>query len=462
MIHGSRLFAGSTPAEAIEGLQSDEVVRHSLKLGRIPKDLQRILRRALKVNRADRYASAAEILEDLIKFKGRLESRTTRRMVGVSALAVVLALGVVSVAAFLSVNESWEETILRDGHTAAVRRAVFSADGKLLVSVSEDHHVIVWDFLERMPLKTLTDHTGAVTTVAFSPDGRWFVTGSEDQTAILWNASRLEKETVWHDQPAPVITASFSSDGALLGYAAGDVIIVRETETWTKVREFPSNIAGHGNFLFLENNRQLIDNRGALWDLSTGEKVGDLPEEWRGTWVAQSPDRKRWVSLDPDGFLKVGDLPERKNLSRQHAHHDHGRAVAYSPDGKLIATGSERVLLWDALTMTRIAPLEYDAAVWSVAFSPDGNWLVSTHGDGSILIWDVLKRELSANLREHSGAVRAIAIAPDGKRLATASEDYSVILWDSETKGRVAVLTEHQTPGRRSSIQSGWTMDRFG
>src|SRR6185503_6727926 len=148
-------------------------------------------------------------------FKKRLESRTTRRIVGVSALAVFLALAVVGVAAFLSINESWEETILRDGHAAAVRRAVFSADGRLLVSVSEDHSVIVWDFLQRMPLKTLTDHTAAVTTVAFSPDGKWFVTGGQDQRLILWDAVRLEKETVWHDQPASVTTASFSSDGAL-------------------------------------------------------------------------------------------------------------------------------------------------------------------------------------------------------------------------------------------------------
>ena len=446
MIHGSRLYAGSTPAEAIERLQqSDEVVRQSLKVSRIPKDLQHILRRALKSNRVDRYASAAEMLEDLVNFKARLESRTMRRIVRVSALAVVLALAVVGVAAFLSINESWEETILRDGHSAAVRRAVFSADGRLLVSVSEDHRVIVWDFLQRMPLKTLTDHTAAVTTVAFSPDGRWFVTGGQDQTLILWDAMRLEKASVWHDQPASVMTASFSSDGALLAYATGKVIIVRETKSWTKVREFPCNIGGHGILLFLANNRQLVDNSGALWDLSTGEKIVDLPVEWRGNWIAQSPDGKRWVSIDADGFLKVGDLAERKNLSRQHAHHDHGRAVAYSPDGKLIATGSERVLLWDAVTMTRIAPLEYESAVWSVAFSPDGSWLVSTHGDGSILIWDVVNRELNASLREHSGAVRAVAVAADGKRVATASEDHSVILWDAATGRREAVVTQHRT-----------------
>jgi WD40 repeat protein len=95
--------------------------------------------------------------------------------------------------------------------------------------------------------------------------------------------------------------------------------------------------------------------------------------------------------------------------------------------------------------MTRITPLEYESIVWSVDFSPDGRWLVSTHGDGSILIWDVLNRELEANLREHSGAVRSIAFSRDGKRVATASDDHSVIVWNTTDGTKEAVLTGHET-----------------
>lgn len=445
MVAGSRLFAGATRLEAIDRLkQGGDVVRQSLRLGHVPKELQQILRRALQSNRAERYASADEFLDDLIRFKQRRESRTTRRIMGLSALAMVLALGVVGVAALLSVNDTWDETIFRDGHTAAVRRAVFSPDGKLLVSAGEDHQVIVWDFLRRMRLKTLTDHTGTVTTVTFSPDGKWFVTGGEDQTAILWNAARLEKETVWHDQAAPVTTASFSPDGSLLAYATGKIVVLRETKSWSKVNELPRRISNHGVYIFLDNKR-LADNSGDVLSVATGKLIVDSPDEWGGNWAALSPDGKQWASVDATGFLNAGDLFARKHLSRQHAHHDHGRAVAYSPDGKLLATAAERVLLWDASTMTRIAPLEYESIVWSVSFSPDGHWLVSTHGDGSILIWDVLNRELAANLREHSGAVRAVAVSADGKRLATASEDQSVILWNSENGLKEEVLSEHET-----------------
>src|SRR4030095_12567800 len=109
---------------------------------------------------------------------------------------------------------------------AAVRRAVFSPDGKLLVSVSEDHQVIVWDFARRMRIKTLTEHTAPVTGVAFSPDGKWFITCGQDQKAILWNAATLEKEIIWNQQ-SPVVTATFSPDASLLAYATEQELIIR-------------------------------------------------------------------------------------------------------------------------------------------------------------------------------------------------------------------------------------------
>ena len=444
MTTGSRLFSGPTRVKAVERLQqSDEVVRQGLKLSHIPRELQRILRRALQNDRQDRYASAGELLGDLIRFKQRRESRTTRRVVGVSALAVVLALAVVGIAAFLSVNETWEETIFRDGHTAAVRRAVFSPDGKLLVSVSEDHQVIVWDFLRRMRLKTISEHKGVVNTVAFSPDGKWFLTGDEQQTAIVWDANRLEQEAVWHDELGPVRASAFSPDGRVVIYAVGEVSVVRETGSWKKLRELPCWV-NYGNFLFPDNHL-VTDSHGRTWDLSTGEAVTGLQEEWEGNWAALSPDRKQVVSVETFGYVKFVDLARRRVIQQVHGHHDHGRAVAYSPDGKLVATGAERVVLWDVPSMTKIVPLEYESVVWSVAFSPDGRWLVSTHGDGSILIWDVANRELEANLRQHSGGVRGIAFSQGGKRLATASEDHSVILWEAASGRKEAVFREHQT-----------------
>jgi WD40 repeat protein len=445
MLTGVQLFTGTTRTVVLERLKtSEDVIGPALKAGNVPKELQRILRRLLRSDREVRYASAGELLDDLIVFRGRLEKKITRRLVGLSAVTLVIALAIAGVAAFLSVQETWVETILRDGHSAAVRRAVFSPDGKLLVSVSEDHSVIVWDFARRMRLKTLTEHTGPVTTVAFSPDGKWFVTGGQDQSVILWNAATLTKELVWNDQRGPVVTTKFSPNASLLAYATGGVMILRETKSWRQVREFPSRVGIYGNYVFLENGCLLADNHGNIWDIASGEEKVRR-DDGGGNWIAVAPDGNRAAVVDAHGSLKTLELLTDRTARVQPAHHDHGRTVDYSPDGNLIASGSERVLLWDAATMTRIAPLEYDSAVWSVAFSPDGRWLVSTHGDGSILVWDVANRELKANLRQHSGAVRAVAFSPDGKRLASGSDDQSVIFWSAANGQKESVLTTHQT-----------------
>ena len=125
MVMGVQLFAGVSGAAARERLrQGEDVIGPGVRLGSTPNDLQRILRRALRSHREDRYASASEFLEDLTRLKERLESRTTRRIMLISALTVVAALAVVGVAAFVSIKETWQETIFRDGHTAALRRAV--------------------------------------------------------------------------------------------------------------------------------------------------------------------------------------------------------------------------------------------------------------------------------------------------------------------------------------------------
>src|SRR5688500_18354911 len=146
MATGERLLTGATRAEALRSAQRvKEVLPPNARLGQVPKELQRIIRKALRSDREQRYASAGEMLDDLSRLKRRLENRTARRVIGLSALAVAAAVTVAVIAAFLSVSEVWEERVLRDGHTAAVRRAVFSPDGRLLVSGGEDQQVIVWD-----------------------------------------------------------------------------------------------------------------------------------------------------------------------------------------------------------------------------------------------------------------------------------------------------------------------------
>lgn len=409
----------------------------------LPRGVERIVRKATREQREARYASAAEMLDDLLGLKRRLENRSARRIAKFSAAFLLVIVALAGMSAWASRGQVWDERVLRDGHTAAVRRAVFSPDGTRIVSVGEDHQVIVWDFARRERVKTITDHTGTVNAVAFSPDGRWFATGSDDKTIIIWDTGQLEHAAVLPDQPGPVLSLAFSPDSTRLVSGGGTTARVWSTANWQELCEFPWG-ASYGNFVFVSND-ELGDIRGRIWDASTGKLIQDAGDDWVGNWAEVSPNGKQRVSITSSGDVKVVDLKSQKLLSTRHAHFDHGRSVAYSPDGKWLATAAERIILWDAKSLEKVAPLEYESIVWSVAFSPDGKWLVSTHGDGAILVWDVNQRERVANLREHSAGVRGVAFSPDAKLVASASEDQSVIVWDVASGQKQAVLAGHKS-----------------
>ena len=504
MIAGCHPYRGLSDQELVAALESgDEVPPINATDCSVPAALDRIVTRTLRKNPVERYGSASDLLVELDELRslievsrhekgrrlfrarnanqlltqfavlydadnqtrmplsavwtiwrfadlgrGKLEREAIRKslvsgVLKVTLLMLLAAAATAGVAALKSVNEVWAEKVLRDGHVAAARRAVFSPDGRLLVSVGEDQQVIVWDFVRRERLRTLTDHTGPVRTVAFSPDGKWFATGSEDKTVIVWDAARLEKTIVLRDHEAAVSSVAFSPDGQLMVSGSDAASIIWQTGSWRKLREMPWQ-ATYGSHMFLSHNRLLRDNLGRVWDVSTGKLVQDQDSS-SGNWAAVSRDERYLTSVDPYGLVRFVDLKQHRILSTQHAHQDHGRSAAFSPDGRWIATAAERVILWDAATLTKIGPLEYESIVWSVDFSPDGHWLVSTHGDGAILVWDATQRERIANLREHSGGVRAVAFSPDGKRIASASDDETVVVWDAERGTREAVLIGHHT-----------------
>ena len=166
--------------------------------------------------------------------------------------------------------------------------------------------------------------------------------------------------------------------------------------------------------------------------------------------VAFSPDGKTLASGSYDNTVKLWDVGSGKVIRTLTGHEDvYVYSVAFSPDGKTLASGSndKTIKLWDVGSGKVIRTLAgHEDGVVSVAFSPDGKTLASGSMDktANAKLWDVGSGELLRTLAGHEDWVNSVAFSPDGQTLASGSEDKTVKLWDVGSGELLRTLVGHE------------------
>ncbi len=350
-------------------------------------------------------------------------------------------------------------------HTSAVWSTAFSPDSKTLASGSGDGTIILWDVLTGKIIgQFLTGHTDSVYRLEFSPDGKMIASGSGDGTIILWDV--LTGKPIGQPLKGYDATFSPDGKTLAFG-SDNNTIILLDITTRQPISHSLKSMGGGMIMALSPDSKMLVsrDEYGVviLWDVSTGKPMGQIIELDLGsiTSAVFSLDNKM-LAFSGSGNISLWNIATRQPIGQPLTGHTWlVNSMTFSPDSKTLASGScgeiafdsedasvgcsqGEIILWNVATGKPIGqPLtEHADSVYSIAFSPDGKTLASGSLDHTIILWDMatmLNTSVSTrpiigqSLTGHTDYVSSVAFSPDGKTLASGSADNAIILWDVST-----------------------------
>jgi WD40 repeat protein len=305
----------------------------------------------------------------------------------------------------------------------------------------------------------------SVYSLASSPDGRRIAWGGTDGLFKVWDLEA--QDYAWRNitTPGQIVTAMiYTPDGQTL--ITGDTtgtLDFWDIQSGRKVRSLPSNISQISDLAFSPDGTTLaysgkaqgteanIYTRNLETDVLQGFRIrqGEVAE---ASTIAWSPDGKLLASGGPDRIVHIWDaatgeeIETIKNIVMDNAfiniYEGPIRSLAFSPNGKWLVTGSEdneggikdkTILMWDTSAWTQEAPVIFQGKnddVTVLAFSPDGQSLVAGYDNGDTAIWNFNKQEINEIISGHTQSVTALDFSPfeEALLLATSSLDQSILL----------------------------------
>ncbi|WP_327289378.1 WD40 repeat domain-containing serine/threonine protein kinase [Streptomyces sp. NBC_01198] len=297
------------------------------------------------------------------------------------------------------------ESSVLTGLTGAAYAVAFSQDSDNIAAGGGGNAVVVWDVATSKRVTRLDgsgDATYPVDTVAYSPDGKILAEAGADGNVLLRDATRLDPAAVPAGLSTPKSvrcrTVAFSPDGKTLAAGRDDANVV-------------------------------------LWDVARRRQSGVLTGAHRDPVlsVAYNPDGTSVLSVDSGGtviYWNVASQGPFTLFDSAVGMAAETSAVAYARKGGVFAAATGSLRLWTGTGPDQVTVLTSRAGpLYAVAFSPDGTILATGAEDGTVEVWSVDRREVVMTFAGHGGLVRSIAFSPDGKTMAAANADKTVRLW---------------------------------
>jgi WD40 repeat protein/serine/threonine protein kinase len=349
------------------------------------------------------------------------------------------------------------------GIQGAVLAVSFSPDGRRLAATGRDGLFRIWDTTVEQGPRILRRHTGQATSVVVSPDGRHFASSGAGGHVRVWDAVTFREIRAWKASSEFVYAVAYSPDGQRLATAAGDSSVrLWEARTGRELLVCKGHTGDVMGVTFSPDGREVAsatwmpDPAVKVWDARTGKEIRTLPGQRA---VAYSPDGKYLASFRT---VSDGQAPEIRTEVRVweaatgRLVHTFRRpdstlfALAFSPDGKRLAAAGghtlsmKEICLWDLGSGQELfATRTQGKANLCVAFSPDGKRLATGSADRTLSLWEALSGREILTLRGHGYGVLGVAFSRNGERLYSAAGDRTLRVWDAGSDPAPRTLRGH-------------------